>query len=36
MAGRIPGAELRVFEGRHMFMLQDRTANPEIMNFLSA
>jgi 3-oxoadipate enol-lactonase len=36
LAARIPGAELRVFEGGHMFMLQDRAANPDIIAFLKA
>ena len=30
MAARIPGAELRFFEGGHLFMLQDRAAFPAI------
>ncbi len=34
MAGRIPGATLRFFEGGHMFMLQDRAANTAIIDFL--
>lgn len=34
MAARIPGAELRWFEGGHLFMLQDRTAYPAIVEFL--
>ena len=34
MAGRIPGAELRFFDGGHMFMIQDRTAAPAIAEFL--
>ena len=34
MAGRIPGAELRFFEGGHMFMIQDRAANAAIIDFL--
>jgi 3-oxoadipate enol-lactonase len=34
MAGRIPGAELRFFEGGHMFMLQDPEALPAIAAFL--
>lgn len=34
MAGRIPGAELRFFEGGHMFMIQDRDATPAIIEFL--
>jgi 3-oxoadipate enol-lactonase len=35
MAGRIPGAQLRMFEGGHMFLLQDRTANSAIIEFLN-
>ncbi len=34
MAARIPGAKLNVFEGGHLFMLQDRAANPAIIDFL--
>jgi 3-oxoadipate enol-lactonase len=34
MAARIAGAQLRFFEGGHLFMLQDRTANPAIIDFL--
>ena len=34
MAARIPGAKLQFFEGGHMFMLQDRAANPAIIAFL--
>ncbi len=34
LASRIPGAELRFFEGGHMFMLQDPAAVPAIMGFL--
>lgn len=34
MASRIPGAELRWFEGGHLFMLQDRTAYPAMIAFL--
>jgi 3-oxoadipate enol-lactonase len=34
LASRIPGAELRFFEGGHMFMLQDPAAAPAIMEFL--
>lgn len=30
----IPGAELRVFDGGHLFLLQDRTAFPTIIEFL--
>ena len=35
MAGRIPAAELRFFEGGHMFMLQDRAAVPAMIEFLN-
>lgn len=35
MAARIPGAELRWFEGGHLFMLQDRSAYPAIITFLN-
>jgi 3-oxoadipate enol-lactonase len=34
LAGRIKGAELRFFEGGHMFTLQDPEALPAIMEFL--
>lgn len=34
LAGRIPGAELRFFEGGHLFMIQDRTAVPAMVEFL--
>ncbi|MBV8682566.1 MAG: alpha/beta hydrolase, partial [Caulobacteraceae bacterium] len=36
LASRIRGAELRFFDGGHMFMLQDRAANPAIVEFLQA
>lgn len=36
MARRIPHADLRFFEGGHLFMLQDPAANPAIMDFLRA
>jgi 3-oxoadipate enol-lactonase len=36
MAGRIPGAELRFFDGGHLFMLQDRAAYPAMIAFLKA
>jgi 3-oxoadipate enol-lactonase len=36
LAGRIPGAHLRFFEGGHLFMLEDRTAWPAISEFLTA
>ncbi|MFC3077215.1 alpha/beta fold hydrolase [Phenylobacterium terrae] len=35
MAGRIPGAQLRWFEGGHLFMIQDRAAAPAIAAFLT-
>ena len=34
LAARISGAQLQVFEGGHMFMLQDPAAVPAIMTFL--
>ncbi|MEI9995447.1 MAG: alpha/beta hydrolase [Rhizomicrobium sp.] len=34
MAARIRGAELRFFEGGHLFMLQDRSAIPAMVGFL--
>jgi 3-oxoadipate enol-lactonase len=34
IASRIPGAELRLFEGGHMFMVQDRSATPAVIEFL--
>jgi 3-oxoadipate enol-lactonase len=34
MAERIPGAQLRFFEGGHLFIIQDRAATPSIMTFL--
>jgi len=36
MATRIPGAKLQVFEGGHLFMIQDRTAYPAMVEFLQA
>ncbi len=36
MAGRIPNAQLRMFEGGHMFLIQDRAAFPAIIEFLQA
>jgi 3-oxoadipate enol-lactonase len=35
IVARVPHAELRVYEGGHIFMLQDRTALPEILDFLA-
>lgn len=34
LAARIPGATLRLFEGGHAFILQDRAAIPSIVEFL--
>ena len=34
MAGHIPGAELRFYDGGHMFLLQDRTAYRDVLAFL--
>jgi pimeloyl-ACP methyl ester carboxylesterase len=34
MANRISGSKLRVFEGGHIFFLQDQSAVPEILDFL--
>ncbi len=34
IAGRIPGAELRLYEGGHLFMMQDPQAMPDILGFL--
>lgn len=34
MASRIPNAHLAFFEGGHMFMIQDRAANPAMVTFL--
>jgi 3-oxoadipate enol-lactonase len=36
LASRIPGAELALFEGGHMFFIQDRAAWPTITEFLVA
>ncbi|MFN3512857.1 MAG: alpha/beta fold hydrolase [Phenylobacterium sp.] len=36
MVARIPGAILRFFEGGHLFMLQDRSAVPAMIEFLQA
>jgi len=35
LAGRIPGAELLFFEGGHLFMLEDKSAYPAMLKFLS-
>ncbi|MBS0409307.1 MAG: alpha/beta hydrolase [Proteobacteria bacterium] len=36
LAARIPGATLRMFDGGHMFMIQDRAAVPAMAEFLLA
>ncbi|MDP1737002.1 MAG: alpha/beta fold hydrolase [Caulobacter sp.] len=36
LAERIPNAQLRMFEGGHMFLIQDRAAFPAITEFLQA
>ena len=36
LAGRIPGAQLKFFEGGHLFMLEDQSAYPAMVDFLSA
>jgi len=36
IVGRITGATLRVYEGGHLFVYQDRKALPEIIEFLAA
>ncbi len=36
IAARIPGADLRVYEGGHAFFAQDGQAFPDILRFLSA
>jgi 3-oxoadipate enol-lactonase len=35
LAGRMPGARLRFFEGGHLFMLEDKAAFPAMAEFLS-
>ncbi len=35
LAGRIPGAGLRFFEGGHLFMLEDKNAYPAMVEFLT-
>jgi 3-oxoadipate enol-lactonase len=35
LAGRIPGAKLRLFEGGHLFMLEDKTAYQSMSDFLN-
>jgi 3-oxoadipate enol-lactonase len=36
MSARIRGSELRVYDGGHLFLLQDRTAYPQIVDWLRA
>jgi len=36
IASRIPGAALRVYDGGHLFFVQDRAALPEVLDFLAA
>lgn len=35
IAAQIPGAKLEFFEGGHLFLMQDRSAYPEIIGFLT-
>jgi 3-oxoadipate enol-lactonase len=35
IASRIPDADLRVYEGGHLFVVQDRTAMPDVVEFLA-
>ncbi len=35
IAARVPGAEIRLYEGGHMFFIQDPAAQPEILDFLA-
>lgn len=36
LAERIPGADLQLFDGGHLFMIQDKRANPAIVEWLQA
>jgi hypothetical protein len=36
IASRIAGAELRVYEGGHLFFVQDSRALPDVFAFLGA
>jgi 3-oxoadipate enol-lactonase len=36
IAGQIPVSELRIYDGGHLFIVQDKTAWPEIVEFLKA
>lgn len=35
IASQIPGAEMRTYDGGHVFMFQDPTAMPEVLDFLA-
>lgn len=35
IASEIPNARVKTYEGGHMFMVQDRTALPDVFNFLA-
>ena len=35
MAGQIPNAKLELFDGGHLFLMQDRSALPKIAEFLT-
>jgi 3-oxoadipate enol-lactonase len=35
LAGAIPAAQLRLFEGGHLFMLEDKTAYQSMSDFLN-
>ncbi len=35
LAARIPGAELRFYDGGHLFLIQDKSAYPDIIQWLS-
>ncbi len=36
LAAQIPNAELAMFDGGHLFMIQDKTAIPTMLDFLNA
>jgi pimeloyl-ACP methyl ester carboxylesterase len=36
IAGRVPGAQLRLYEGGHAFFAQDPAALPDVLEFLRA
>ena len=35
IVARVPGAELRTYEGGHAFFFQDRAALPDVIEFLA-